>query len=156
MLVWLALGGLALLGVLALLRGFARASVAAVRSGLIAAAATLAVLLAAVLLVSGRAPQALATLTLLAPLLWTGWQGWRTARRFSRSAAGRCGRRRRRRRRVAHSRSPISQASSVSRPRCGTPAAPSGSSRGGWNTGISKNPASQKPRPGRVIGTSPG
>lgn len=83
------LGGLALLVLLAtLLHGFATASVAQVKRGgaiLLAVAGALAF---ALMLYSGRAPQAIAALTPMAPLAIQLWRGWRQARRFRAPASG--------------------------------------------------------------------
>ncbi|WP_255575389.1 J domain-containing protein [Caldovatus aquaticus] len=88
MLVWLALGGMALLAVLVLLQGFAQASLATLRVALMAVGGALALGLVAALVASGRAGQALGLLAFVAPLLWTAWLRWRGARRFSRPAGG--------------------------------------------------------------------
>ncbi|GGG51891.1 molecular chaperone DnaJ [Caldovatus sediminis] len=84
MLVWLALGGIALLAVIVLLQGFARANIATLRVAVLVAGATLGIGLLALLVASGRAAQALGLLAFSAPLLWGLWQRWATMRRFSR------------------------------------------------------------------------
>lgn len=91
MLVWLALGGIALVAVLVLLQGFAQASLATLRVAVVAVGGVLAVGLVATLLASGRAGQALGLLAFAAPLLWTAWLRWHAARRFSHPAGGSAG-----------------------------------------------------------------
>lgn len=86
---WIALGGLALLLVMGLLRGFANAPVARVKSALAWTAGALGAALLLALLLSGRGFQAIWTLAFFGPLLLQGWRSWRTARSFSR--AGRAG-----------------------------------------------------------------
>jgi len=76
------LGGLALAFGLWLLRLFATAPVEKVRKALVWGAATLAVVLGGLLLVSGRGMQALWAAGLFAPALWRWWQGARFAGRF--------------------------------------------------------------------------
>jgi hypothetical protein len=88
LLAWLALGGVALLVVLALLQGFARASVATIRQALIVAGAVLGTVLLLALVLSGRLVQAMWALALVGPLVWRAWQGWRTAKRFAHGAGG--------------------------------------------------------------------
>lgn len=88
LLAWLALGGVVLLVALALMQGFARASVATIRQALIVAGATLGAALLLALLLSGRLMQAMWALALVGPLAWRAWQGWRTARRFARGGGG--------------------------------------------------------------------
>jgi hypothetical protein len=88
LLAWLALGGVVLLVALALMQGFARASVATIRQALIVAGAALGTALLLALLLSGRLMQAMWALALVGPLAWRAWQGWRTARRFARGGAG--------------------------------------------------------------------
>jgi DnaJ family protein C protein 19 len=72
---WLLIGTAILVGLLLLLRAFERAPVSAIYGLLkwIAAFGGLAV--TALLLLSGRGPQALAGLVLVGPLLWRRWQG---------------------------------------------------------------------------------
>ncbi len=84
---WLALGALALLLVIAALRGFATASVATVKKTLAWVAGGLGLVLMAALLFSGRGLQAIWSIALLAPLLVQGWRSWRSARTFSRGGA---------------------------------------------------------------------
>lgn len=81
---WLALGALALLLLMVLLRGFASASVATVRKAVAWIAGGLGLVLVAALLVSGRGFQAIWSLLFFAPLLLQAWRSWRTARTFSR------------------------------------------------------------------------
>ena len=87
--VWVALGAGGLLFALWLLRLFASAPVSAVRQGVLwfAGLAGAAVLL--LLLASGRAPQVIGALGVLAPFAWRWWRNRRVARRFGAgSAAG--------------------------------------------------------------------
>ncbi len=81
---WLALGALALLVLLVVLRGFATASVATVRKAVAWIAGGLGLVLVAALLFSGRGFQAIWSLAFFAPLLVQAWRSWRTARTFSR------------------------------------------------------------------------
>ena len=81
---WLALGALALVLLVALLRAFANAPVASVKKGLAWLAGGLGAVLLVALLFSGRGLQAIWSLTLFAPLLVQAWRSWRTARTFSR------------------------------------------------------------------------
>lgn len=86
--VWVVLGAGGLLFALWLLRFLANAPVAAVRQGFlwfVGLAGTAFVLL---LVVSGRAPQLIWTLGLLAPFAWRWWQNRRAARRFGAGTAG--------------------------------------------------------------------
>ena len=86
--VWVVLGAGGLLFALWLLRFLANAPVAAVRQGVlwfVGLAGTAVVLL---LVVSGRAPQLIWTLGLLAPFAWRWWQNRRAARRFGAGTAG--------------------------------------------------------------------
>jgi hypothetical protein len=84
---WLALGALALLLVIAALRGFATAPVATVKKTLAWVAGGLGLVLTVVLLFSGRGLQAIWSIALLAPLLVQAWRSWRSARTFSRGGA---------------------------------------------------------------------
>lgn len=77
----LLLGGLALAFGLWLLRLFATAPVPSIRKALVWAAAGVAVVLGAVLLLSGRGVQALWAAGFFAPALWRWWQGSRFAAR---------------------------------------------------------------------------
>jgi hypothetical protein len=81
---WLAAGALALLVLMVLLRGFASASVGAVKKTLVWSAGGVGLVLVAALLVSGRATQAIWSLAFFAPLLLQAWRSWRAARTFSR------------------------------------------------------------------------
>lgn len=81
---WLALGAMALLLLLAALRGFATASVASVKKAVAWIAGGLGAVLVIALVFSGRAFQAIWALSLFAPLLIQAWRSWRTARTFSR------------------------------------------------------------------------
>ena len=81
---WVALGALALLVLLGLLRGFATASVASVKKTLAWIAGGIGLVLVAALLFSGRGFQAIWSLMFFAPLLLQAWRSWRSARTFSR------------------------------------------------------------------------
>jgi hypothetical protein len=81
---WLALGTLALLLGLWLLRAFAEASPAAIRHAALWLLALLGVGLLALLLVSGRGAQALWALVFFGPVLWRRFRAWAAARRFAR------------------------------------------------------------------------
>ena len=81
--VWLALGGLALLVVLIALNAFAHARVEAVKKLLATIAGALGLVLLVVLLWSGRGFQAMWALALFGPMLMQAWRSWRAARRFS-------------------------------------------------------------------------
>jgi hypothetical protein len=85
---WLAIGAGGLLLGLWLLRLFANARVESIRRGGAWALAGLGGLLLVLLVVSGRAGQALWLLVLFGPLLWRFWQGWRAARRFGGAGGG--------------------------------------------------------------------
>lgn len=78
----LLLGLLALLLALAALRVFAGAPVEAVKKGLAYAAAGFGLVVAGLLLATGRGPQLIWALALFAPVLWQWWRGRRFARRF--------------------------------------------------------------------------
>ena len=86
--VWVALGAGGLLFGLWLLRLFANAPVSALRKGLLwfVGAAGAAVLL--LMVASGRLPQVLGGLGVLAPFAWRWWRTRRAARRFGAGAAG--------------------------------------------------------------------
>lgn len=88
MLVWLALGGMALLALMVLMQGFAQASLATLRFVLPVVGLALGIGLVALLLATGRAGQALGLLAFGAPVLWSLWQRWRAVRRFSQPTAG--------------------------------------------------------------------
>ncbi|WP_043340199.1 J domain-containing protein [Belnapia moabensis] len=83
---WLALGALALLLGLWLLRAFAEASPAAIRKAGLWLLALLGGGLVALLLLSGRGAQALWALVFFGPVLWRRIGGWIAARRFARPA----------------------------------------------------------------------
>lgn len=83
----LLLGLLALLLVLAVMRVFAGAPVEAVKKGLAYTAAGLGLVMAGLLLATGRGPQLLWVLALFGPLLWQWWRGRRFARRFGGESA---------------------------------------------------------------------
>jgi hypothetical protein len=84
---WFALGALALVGVLALLRLFADAKPAQVRQALVWGGGIAGVGLVALLLATGRGAQALWGLALFGPAVWRTIQGWRAARTFARGGA---------------------------------------------------------------------
>jgi hypothetical protein len=84
---WLALGALALVVLLLLLRAFADASVTQAKRGLAWFAGALGLVLAGVLILSGRGGQAIWTAVLFGPVLWRWFQGWRAARTFARGGA---------------------------------------------------------------------
>jgi DnaJ-domain-containing protein 1 len=81
---WFALGALALVLLLALLRLFADAKPAHVRGVLVWGGGVLGVALLALLLASGRGGQAFWALVLFGPALWRWWQARRAARAFAR------------------------------------------------------------------------
>jgi hypothetical protein len=83
---WLALGALALLLGLWLLRAFAEASPATIRKAAVWLLALLGGGLLLLLLLSGRGPQALWALVFFGPVLWRRVGGWLAARRFGRPA----------------------------------------------------------------------
>ncbi len=80
---WLAIGTLALLLGLWLLRIFAEASPAAIRQAALWLLALLGAGLLVLLLASGRGAQALWALALFGPVLWRRVRGWVAARRFA-------------------------------------------------------------------------
>ncbi len=84
--VWLALGAGGLLFALWLLRLVANAPVAAVRQGVLWFAGLLAVAAVLLAVATGRAPQVIGALGLLAPFAYRWWLNRRAARRFG--AAG--------------------------------------------------------------------
>ncbi|MGG5809959.1 hypothetical protein [Falsiroseomonas sp. CW058] len=84
---WIALGLLALVLVLGLLRVFADAKPAQVRSALVWGGGVVGVGLVGLLLASGRGPQAFWALALLGPMAWRSWQRMRAARTFARGGA---------------------------------------------------------------------
>jgi len=81
--VWIALGSLGLVLLLALLNAFAHARVEQVRKLLVWVAGGLGAVLLVVLLVSGRGPQALWALALFGPAAMQAWRSWRASRRFA-------------------------------------------------------------------------
>lgn len=81
---WLALGGLALVLLLLLMRGFANARVETIRKVAVWSAAGVGAALVVALLFTGRGMQALWTLALFGPLLWRLFHGWRAAKTFGR------------------------------------------------------------------------
>jgi len=82
--VWLALGGLAVIASLLLLRGFANAPPAAVRRGGAWLLGGLGIGIAVLLIVSGRAGQAFGALVFFGPLGLRWWRSWQQARTFAR------------------------------------------------------------------------
>lgn len=81
--VWLALGAGGLVFGLWLLRVFATAPPAAIRTAGLWVLAVFGAGLLALLLVSGRGMQSIWTLAFFGPVLWRKVQGWRAARRFA-------------------------------------------------------------------------
>lgn len=90
MMAWLALGGLALVAVLVLLRVFVSAKPAQVKSALVWGGGAVGLGLFALMLVTGRGGQAFWALALFGPAAWRWWNGMRAARTFARGgdAAG--------------------------------------------------------------------
>lgn len=86
--VWVILGLFGLVVALGLLRLFADAKPAQVKTALVWGGGLLGVVLLAALLVSGRGAQALWALVLFGPAIWRAVQGWRAARTFARGGAG--------------------------------------------------------------------
>ncbi|WP_431282467.1 DnaJ domain-containing protein [Humitalea sp. 24SJ18S-53] len=80
---WLALGGVGLIAVLLLLRGFANAPPAAVRRGGAWLLGGLGLAIALLLIVSGRAGQAFGALVLFGPLVLRWYRSWQQARTFA-------------------------------------------------------------------------
>jgi hypothetical protein len=85
--VWVALGTGGLLFALWLLRLIANAPVAALRQGLLWSAGVSVAVLVVVMLASGRAPQVIGALGLLAPFAYRWWLNRRAARRFGAGGA---------------------------------------------------------------------
>lgn len=85
--VWVSLGIGGLLLGLWLLRAFANAPVAALRQGILWFAGVAAAAVVLLLLASGRAPQVLGALGVLAPFAWRWWRNRRMARRFGAGGA---------------------------------------------------------------------
>jgi hypothetical protein len=81
---WLALGALALVLVLLLLRLFADARPAQVKSALAWGGGAVGLVLVFLLFATGRGGQAFWAAILFGPMLWRWWQGWRAARTFAR------------------------------------------------------------------------
>ncbi len=80
---WIALGGLALLLVLYLLKLFAEARIETVKLVLACIAGGFGLVAVTGLLASGRGFQALWSLVLFGPAIWQGWRSWRAKRGFS-------------------------------------------------------------------------
>ncbi|MGX9965482.1 hypothetical protein ACVFYP_19295 [Roseomonas sp. F4] len=89
--VWLALGLLLLVGLLALTKLFVEAKPGQVKAALALFAGGLGLALLAALLISGRGGQALWALALFGPLVWRWWQGRRSAGTFARGGAASAG-----------------------------------------------------------------
>ena len=85
--VWVALGTGGLIFALWLLRLIANAPVAALRQGLLWSAGVAVAVLVLAMLASGRAPQVIGALGLLAPFAYRWWLNRRAARRFGASGA---------------------------------------------------------------------
>ena len=81
--VWVALGTGGLIFALWLLRLIANAPVPALRQGLVWSAGAAVAVLVLVMLASGRAPQVIGALGLLAPFAYRWWLNRRAARRFA-------------------------------------------------------------------------
>jgi len=81
---WIILGLLGLVAVLGLLRLFADAKPAQVKTAIIWGGGLLGVVLLMAFLASGRGPQAFWTLLLVGPAIWRAVQGMRAARSFAR------------------------------------------------------------------------
>jgi DnaJ homolog subfamily C member 19 len=71
---WLVLGGLVLFAFLGGLRAFERASIASVKALLVWIAALAGILLALLLVLTGRGAIAIGALTLFGPLIWQHWR----------------------------------------------------------------------------------
>jgi len=84
--VWVALGAGGLIFCLWLLRLLATAPVASLRQGILWSGGLAGAGLVVLMVVSGRAPQAVGALGLLAPFAWRWWQNRRAARRFGAGA----------------------------------------------------------------------
>lgn len=90
---WIALGMLALVAMLGLLRAFVSAQPGQIRSVLVWTGGVLGLVLLVVLLASGRGPQAFWALALFGPAIWRWWQARKAARVFSRGGAESSGQR---------------------------------------------------------------
>lgn len=86
--VWLALGGGALLFMLWMARVFATAPPETVRKAGYWVVGVLGALMVGLVLFSGRGAQVLWMLAVFAPVLWRRWQAWRSARQFGRGPVG--------------------------------------------------------------------
>lgn len=84
--IWLLAGFVALAAAFLLLTAFARADAAAVKKAVAWGAASLGVLVALFLLLSGRGGMALSALVFFGPALWRWWQGWRARQVFQGAA----------------------------------------------------------------------
>jgi hypothetical protein len=86
--IWLAGGAALLLLVLLLLRGFATASVGAIKTAVVWGGGALGVAVMALLLFTGRGANALWALFMFGPAIAQGWKAWRAKRVFGRPAEG--------------------------------------------------------------------
>jgi hypothetical protein len=84
--IWLAAGAAALLLLLLLARGFATASVGAVKTALVWGLGSAGAMLFGLMLLTGRGASALWALVMFGPALRQLWNQWRTRRVFSRPA----------------------------------------------------------------------
>jgi hypothetical protein len=85
--VWIIVGLIALVAALGLLRLFADAKPAQVKTAAIWGGGALGVVLLGAFLASGRGPQAFWTLLLVGPAIWRTLQGMRAARTFARGGS---------------------------------------------------------------------
>jgi DnaJ-domain-containing protein 1 len=85
--VWIALGLLLLVGLLALTKLFVEARPGQVKAALALFAGGLGLVVMAALLASGRGAQAFWALALFGPMAWRWWQARRAARTFARGGA---------------------------------------------------------------------
>jgi len=88
---WLILGLIGLFALLGLLRLFADAKPAQVKTAAIWGAAAVGTTLVVLLLVSGRGGQAFWALAFFGPALWRRWKAWQAARTFARGGAASAG-----------------------------------------------------------------
>ena len=85
--VWVVVGLIGLVAVLGLLRLFADAKPAQVKTAAIWGGGLLGLVLLAIFLATGRGAQALWALVLFGPAVWRTIQGWRAARTFARGGS---------------------------------------------------------------------
>jgi hypothetical protein len=88
---WLILGLIGLVALLGLLRLFADAKPAQVKTAAVWGAAAFGVLIIALLVISGRAGQAFWALAFLGPMAWRHWKAWQARRTFARGGAASAG-----------------------------------------------------------------